>query len=334
MSVKAIQSLHIYIDNKYNGVKQTVNTWLSEITESQVKSATAAPQLPAANEATTQQAQNYTSTTTLNSLLNKSDQQTVVFASIPANDVFIAPILGFSFRPQATNFSLGNDSLNADTLLSPINYGQFNTKELEKNPAYNFIQFSGDLFQPLSTISLTTVEPKLTPQQIDEIQANATFQQYRAALRAYVAAQSIGLSNLYQIMAKRIPQPGLGSSVGLVGKNNLPIADASQLQVEQYLATRRSEDPNWHRQIATASPIALQRESLLVLVDIQRQLFEMQQQNERLLATISMMQMQQNSQNAKLNFIQMEQKIDELIKSKQGVSATTEMPSSSLGLPK
>ena len=145
--------------------------------------------------------------------------------------------------------------------------------------------------------------------------------QDEAALRSLVAAQSVGASNLYQMMANRIIQPGLGTTVGLVDSQGQPIADASNVQVQNYLATRRSQDKNWYAAMSAASPTTVARETLFVLAEIREQLFTLQKQNERMLATMSVMEMQ-NTQLSKLNLMQLEQAVTAQINQAKGIQTT------------
>lgn len=257
----------------------------------------------------------------IQTLVNRSNKETFRLANLPASDLFLLPRTGFSFTPPNLNLDAGNNAMNFSSLIGPVAYTNFNFKNLSSNPQYNYIQFVSGNYQPVSTISLTDAEPKLKPEQIQQIENSNDYRKYRAAIRAYVAAQSVGMSNLYQLMAERIPQQDLGAAAGM------PTRDVSQLQLNQYLASRRNQNPDWYKQMATASPATVQRETLFVLAEIRQQLFTMQQQNERLLATISVMQMQQNTQGAKLNLITMEQKIQTQIKQAQGISDTEVSPS-------
>jgi hypothetical protein len=61
--------------------------------------------------------------------------------------------------------------------------------------------------------------------------------------------------------------------------------------VEQYLINNRLNNPDWYASMNTAPPAAVQREILYVLAETQRQLFELRMVNERMLATMSTMQM-------------------------------------------
>lgn len=317
--VRSINQLRVDLIAKIDGVVALYNEYMLRLNPNQIATTKANGAQNFGMNMSTIQAQSQSLGSSKASLVGISNKETLRLADIPAIDIFINPPIGFSFKPSTTNIDSGNQMVNIDTLLSPLAYSSFDFKNIKNNPAYNFIQLSGSLYQPVG-ISLMNQDPKLKPEDIESIQNSEDYRKYRAAIRSYVAAQSVGASNLYQMMAERIPQPGLGTIAGMTTK------DVSLLQLEQYMATRRSQNPNWYAQMTTATPATLQRETLYVLAEIREQMFQLQMQNERLLATLSVMQMQQNAQGAKLNLIQLEQKINAQIKQKQGITETAPSP--------
>lgn len=264
---------------------------------------------------------------TRNTLLNKNDSEAERLASLPGSDTFAPKPMTFSFGVErSVDRNSGDKAINIETLLTPLAYNGFtidmqalnktppDLTSLTKNPSYNFIQLVGGLYQPVSTISWSG----LTADQIQAIQNSTSYQKYQAAIRAYIAAQSVGASNLYQMMVQRIPQAGLGKAAGMTDGAGNPIPDASVLQVDNYLATRRSQNQQWYKQMATASPTTISRETLFLLAEVREQLYQMQLQNQRLLATMSVMQLQ-NVQNSRLNLMQLEQAVDNQIKKAKGI---------------
>lgn len=215
----------------------------------------------------------------------------------------------------------GDRTLSMDTLLSPVAYPAFNFKDLSKNPAYNFIRLATGSYEPQG-VAIAKQFNSLNDTQKKDMQTSPDYQKYQAGLRAYIATQSVGASNLYQLMAERIPQQGLGKEAGM------PEANASALQVQQYLATRRSQNKDWYLQMAKASPVTISRETLFTLAEIRQQLFELQLQNERLLATLSVMQLQ-GQQLSKSTLQQLGQKVQSQIDAAKGISPnqTPNLPS-------
>lgn len=332
--VEAIERFQAYVESAVNTAFDTVNKLIYEKNPSQPATVVGNTELSNAKNFTTVNTSNISERSAQNVLTNRDQKETQRIAGIPASDTIIPQQQGFAFRARAVDVNNGNQALNFDTLIQPTNYSNFDVQNLIRNPQYNFVQLAGGLFQPITSISLQNANPKLTEEQMQEIQATPDYQRLQAAVRSYVAAQSVGASNLYQLMMERIPQKGLGTQAGVTDKNGNPIADASELQVQQYLATRRSQNRAWYDQMATASPTTVQRETLFVLAEIREQLFQMQLQNERLLATLSVMQMQQNNQASRLNMIQSEQKVDAIIRQRQGIGQTPNIQQQTLpGIP-
>jgi hypothetical protein len=313
--VNSINQLRAYIQ----GVVETANKLLFEQN----------PSLPATvvgnvgnktartiSETTTQ---TVTGTSIATSLTQQDDKELQRLASLIASDSYLpkAHQWIFSRAPESDPTKFGDLSMSLEALLGTTSYANFNIDDLTKNPAYNFIQFASSAYQPLMSIQLAKDIASLPEEKKATLQNNPDFQKYRAALRSNLAAQSIGLSNLYSLMAKRVPQAGLGTKAGIPDKTN-----ASELEIQQYLASRRSQNIEWYKQMAAASPATVSRESLFVLAEMQQQLFQMQLVNERILATLSMMEMQQNTLNKNFYITPMEiavkNQVDNALGKKEG----------------
>lgn len=332
--VEAIQRFHAYVESAVNTAFDTFNKLTFEANPNQPATVVGNSQISNARSFTATNTNNLTTRATQDALANRDQKETQRIAGIPASDTILPQQQGYTFRTRPVDLTTGNQAINFDNLIQPLSYGTFDIQNLLRTPQYNFIELASGLYQPVTTISLTNANPKLSDDQIQEVQNTPDYQNLQATVRAYVAAQSVGAGNLYRLMVERIPQPGLGQQVGMTDKNGNPVRDASDLQVQQYLATRRSQNQVWYDQMATASPATVQRETLFVLAEIREQLFQMQLQNERLLATISVMQMQQNNQTTRLNLIQSEQKVDAIIRQKQGLGQTPATPTTGIpGIP-
>lgn len=181
----------------------------------------------------------------------------------------------FGSKEKELNY---DPSMNANTILSPETY----TPEQEKMAKY-FALFAGDFGDPLPKISLRG----LTQTQRLDLQDNdPNFRKFLVAKRTLIANRSVGLGNIYQLIANRTPVNGLGENAGL---GNKPISAAA---LQDYLATRRANDAQWYEDMTKSSPSTIQRESLNVLVEMQKQLLQLHKDNERLLLTLSLMQLQ------------------------------------------
>lgn len=323
--VRSINNLRDYIAGAVNSTMKTVSDLIYEENPSLPATVTGNEGISKANTGTQALTNSLSLNATKTALTLKNDEGITQLASITASDTYLPPAMASIFganRPSA-NLFLGDSNFNLDSLLATPAYTNYDPKNPNKNPAYNFILATSGLYQPISAnINFNGLNEK----QILDLQSSANFQRYQAALRAYIATQSVGMSNLYQLYAERIPQAGLGTAAGLTDNSGRPIANASALQVEQYLATRRSQNKNWYQQMAAASPTTVSRETLFVLAEIREQLFQLQLQNERLLATMSTMQLQ-NTQASKVNLQQLEQSVDAQIKKYKGVEPNSALPS-------
>lgn len=170
--------------------------------------------------------------------------------------------------------------------------------------AQSFIGYISGLSNPPNLPSFSSLKSKnVSEDQINSFRQSPAVQQYLAELRAYTAAQSVGLNNFFHLYAQRIIQKDLGKKLNVHEfstvdeKGNItpgqPIADVSPLQAEEYLAKRRVYDPAWYKDMESAtSPMTLSRESLYILAEIRLELFKARMENQRLLATISTLQLQ------------------------------------------
>jgi len=142
--------------------------------------------------------------------------------------------------------------------------------------AMNYIRFAASQAMPIDSLGADILE------KLDPPARNA----YLVSQRIYTSLESVGLSNLYQMLARRLVTPELGTKAGM----DKP--DASQLEVDNFIANRRITDPNWYTKMEQASPLVIQREMLYVLAAMQRQFNEQKIMNERILATLSAIQLQ------------------------------------------
>jgi intracellular multiplication protein IcmX len=105
-------------------------------------------------------------------------------------------------------------------------------------------------------------------------------------LKTYSARMSVGLQNIYNMIGKRLPTQA-GSDQ----------ASSSQAMNEFTMATYRLYSPpstdgsttasNWQTMINNASPMTVQKETVMLLAEINYQLYLMRQQQEQLLLTQS-----------------------------------------------
>ena len=218
-------------------------------------------------------------------------------------------------------------SLSADTLLSPLTYNEQMPNEsnnsstdnlglygrTELASADNFIRYlSGELIpNTISTDTEYNLYKDLANFGVDgdeslcsqyPIDAAMKIKVYRTMLRGYAAQESVGTSNLYHLMQKRRSVP-----TGQTHTSNTK--NTSQMEEEYNMATYRIFNPDgsgstaketlWQANLKQASSAAIQKQMALLLAEINYQLFLNRKEQERILLTLSAMQLGQNAQQKK-----------------------------------
>jgi intracellular multiplication protein IcmX len=172
----------------------------------------------------------------------------------------------------------------------------------------------------LRHVTGTIIPPNIaTEQTLEQVQnkiVNATdivtqlgsfksLSNYILGSRVYAARESVALQNIYEMMSRRMPYAN--QNTGSSGMNaGIPSAQSQSSQAlnEFIMATYRLYNPGtdanqsgsgqnqqaqWQSMIANASTANVQRETALLLAEINYQLFLMRQQQERLLLTNSLL---------------------------------------------
>lgn len=214
--------------------------------------------------------------------------------------------------------------LNGNNFLSPLLYSttaleQENNNQGEQNSqrnkglpaltqaqqAENFIRYATGAVNPLFLPERKTYDNLIIKagnyskdiSQKDQATALATLNQYLLALRTYTAQVSVGTSNLYYMLSRRMPQK-------VVGTDNQ--GSTSQALNEFTLATWRlynpsgsgdSGDSQWVNKINNASSATVQKEIAIMLSEINYQLYLQRQLDERILLTNSMLLLQSAQTN-------------------------------------
>lgn len=180
----------------------------------------------------------------------------------------------------------GNGSFSFENLISPALYSD----ETQQQNALRFASFAARSYEPLP------IDPDTWRQVLEKYSDQPEFINYQMALRSYVAAQSVAVSNLYRMIAERTEQEDIKK---LQLKNDAGVDIKSPLQYQEYLATHRANNQNWYTTMNSASINTVSRETVYILAEIQRSLYRMEQTNERLLATLSVMQLLNLNSNAR-----------------------------------
>lgn len=213
------------------------------------------------------------------------------------NQQFLSQLNGNSLIAPLL-YSTQSDSSNSTSSQSPNQQNMGLAAQNQAQQASNFIRYVSGLVTPLKLPKLKdydTLYSQANPSsgsnisQLDQKKAQATLSNYFTSLRTYAAQTSVGLSNLYFIMAKRLPQNPSGDSKS---------GTSSQAMSEFKMATWRLFNPDltankqWINQIDTASPATVQKEIATLLAEISYQMYLDRQIQERMLLTNSIMLLQ------------------------------------------
>lgn len=203
------------------------------------------------------------------------------------SNALIAPLLYSLSAPESTSSPLVSNQ-DKDKGLTAVNQGQtaanfvrYASGEALPIPLPQYVQYS-ELYN-----KATNSGGKTSP--AEQKISQSVLATYFAALRVYAAQTSVGISNLYYILSKRLPQ-----NQSATGKNM-----QSQAMSEFTMATRRLYDPQqkeakdqWISRINNASPSTVQKEIAILLAEMNYQLYLNRQQGERLLLTNSILLLQ------------------------------------------
>lgn len=219
--------------------------------------------------------------------------------------------------------SLSFDSLMAPVLLTDTPIQDDNSSDNTKNATLGFygssqvgqadafIRYVAGMMIPLAkpdpktyndlvtTLSDPSAKPEVKAQNLAQLNA------YSVMLRTYAAQTSVGMSNLYYLLGKRVANKNLN------GNSTSKSAENSEASLEFNMATHRLFDPGspmgatgsgdgnqpskWLAEIQKASSTDVSKQSAILLAEMNYQLYLNRMTMERLLATMSVMQLQQLS---------------------------------------
>lgn len=185
------------------------------------------------------------------------------------------------------------DQLNSDTLISPMLYttssgaattsspSADNQKPPAGLPTKSTAQLAADFIRYVSGAVLPLTLPSYN--SIDTTaQGQAVLSQYMANLRIYAAQVSVGVSNLYYLLSKRLPQPGANNS----GQTSQALSEYNMATWRLFIPGSGGTSPTqWQNAINGASAATVQKEIAVLLAEINYQLYLTRQQQERLLLT-------------------------------------------------
>lgn len=165
----------------------------------------------------------------------------------------------------------GSSQFDFSNLLTPTVYSSSN----QLANANTFIKFA-TMFtvSPAARLNLQNLS------SISQLQQAPIYQAFMKTNRNMTAVRSISLSLLNHFVAERAPLPTTqGMSAQLL--NALGTKHPSELQIEQYQATHDLHNPNWYKQVNTATQATLLRKILVTLKGIQAQNYQAHLDRER-----------------------------------------------------
>jgi hypothetical protein len=196
--------------------------------------------------------------------------------------------IGCPQGPIASAFT----NVDLNSLLGPLVY-----QGGQAQAATNFIQAASNMAKPLKLVDLNKLAANNNTTVAAMETSNPHVIQYVNDLKNYVAIQAAAVSNLYQLYAERVPtsvsaksNPSLYQALNAIGMPN-----ASQLQVENYMTSRRIIDPQWVANLSKDGPAALLRQMVVLLAENLTESYNNRLATERLTATMSLLALEQTN---------------------------------------
>ncbi|KTC76055.1 IcmX (IcmY) [Legionella birminghamensis] len=187
-------------------------------------------------------------------------------------------------------------------LISQDSQNQGLTANSQVQEAANFIRYVTGQVNPVALPDRNTYDSlynkalnlSKNTELSDQLQAQTTLTDYLTRLRTYAAQVSVGVSNLYYILSKRMPQ-SLGGSSGNTTSQALSeytMATWRLFNSDQSSSTGGQPQQQWVEQINTANSATVQKEIAVLLAEINYQMYLSRQQQERLLLTETILLLQ------------------------------------------
>ena len=245
---------------------------------------------------------------------DKTDNCNSILTNLEIKEITTGGLPEFNQLYQYDYIKSYLSQLNSNTLIAPLMYstksneapsGSSDSSDNKQNKtlqaqdqlqqAANYIRYSTGSLSPLTLIKRKDFD-SLSKRannvgdvfdKYSQVAAKDTLETYFTKLRVFAAQKSVGISNLYYILSKRIPQKSVDSSDSSQA--------TSQALNEFTMATWRLYNPKdgaknqqWLNQINEASSATIQKEMVTLLTEINYQLYLSRQQQERLLLTNTM----------------------------------------------
>ncbi len=239
---------------------------------------------------------------------------TTVLQDVTTNDKLPGETSYFSYDNNSKFIS----QLNSNNLISPLLYSASNSDSTDTGlpsgnqieQAQDFIRYVTESVMPIATMTqsdYSTLFSIAYPPTDDDgnisssvdatntMNAKVGLAKYLLSLRVYAAKLSVPISNLYYILGKRVSQASSSGSESDTATSEA-LNEFKMATWRQYDPSKQSSD-QWAQKINTASAATVQKESAILLSDISMQLYKLQQIQERILLTNSVILLQSLSQN-------------------------------------
>ena len=205
--------------------------------------------------------------------------------------------------------------LNSDTLLGPLMFDESSanatapsgaaamglgaTATNQVQQAANYIRYASGSVSPMTQPN-STAYTNLYARAIggtnntaaDQLLAQSIIVKYLTNLRVYAAQTSVGISNLYYILSRRLPQKTTTNGSASQG----PSQALSEFMMATWRLAPPAEDPTgkprWVNEINSASSATVEKEIAVLLAEINYQMYLTRTQQERLLLTNSTLLLQ------------------------------------------
>ena len=216
-------------------------------------------------------------------------------------NVLIAPLLYSTTSSTSSDSSSSQSSPpgipSATQAQQASNFIRYATAGLSPNPMMTSSVFSSLWTQAYdgldssgNPLPASTSGAPVLGQDPAALQAQVYLTNWFTSMRVFAAQSSVAIGNLYEILARRLPQTDPNNST-----------TTSRALSEFQLASWRLYNPQnsnqWITEINTASAATVQKESAILLAEINYQLYLNRQLEERILLTNSLMLLQQLSSN-------------------------------------
>lgn len=246
----------------------------------------------------------------------------------PASDTLYSDVSGIDNDTSDTNgYKMGppkklyNNYFNFGSLMAPSRYSAN-----QLLAAHRFVTYLSQNYQPLSSsIDFSSLKSVLNSEKEHPAKLAHTlynfvnskaYKTYQLATRSAMAGRSIALSNLNKIMAERSPiettkenntLAAISTAIGITPSTVINpqthakvYVYASPLEISNYIANHRTDSQQWYQRMAKASPATVQRETLYVMAEMESMMQRQHLDSERMIATLSAMQLQAQSMEQKM----------------------------------